>query len=114
MEKVTKYRQLIKKILEDYEAMANRSRRTEGMETHAVFDETRDRYMVFETGWWVKKRVRSITLYVRLANSKFWIEEDWTKNGITTELLQIGVPKEDIVLAFHPPEMRQHTEFAIA
>jgi hypothetical protein len=29
-------------------------------------------------------------------------------------LLEAGVPKEDIVLAFHEPEMRQYTEFAVA
>lgn len=28
--------------------------------------------------------------------------------------LEAGVPKEDIVLAFHQPELRQYTEFAAA
>jgi hypothetical protein len=28
-------------------------------------------------------------------------------------LLAAGVPKSDIVLAFHPPEIRQHTDFAV-
>lgn len=31
---------------------------------------------------------------------------------MATELLQAGVPREDIVLAFHPPRLRQFTEFA--
>ena len=35
-----------------------------------------------------------------------------TEEGITTDLLQAGVPKEDIVLAFQAPEERQFTEFA--
>jgi len=26
----------------------------------------------------------------------------------------LGIPKEDIVLAFHAPSMRKYTEFAIA
>lgn len=114
MERITTYRQLIKKLLSDYESMVNHSRLSQGTETHAVFDESRDRYIVFETGWWKKKRIRSITLYVRLVNQKFYIEEDWTEEGITAELLRAGVPREDIVLAFHPPEMRQYTEFAVA
>ncbi len=42
------------------------------------------------------------------------IEEDWTEGGIATDLLEAGVPKEDIVLAFHPPKMRPYTEFAVA
>jgi hypothetical protein len=49
-----------------------------------------------------------------LGISKFWIEEDWTEEGVATELLEAGVPSSDIVLAFHEPAMRQHTEFAVA
>ena len=36
------------------------------------------------------------------------------QEGIATDLLQAGVPKEDIVLAFQPSEARQFTEFAPA
>jgi hypothetical protein len=49
-----------------------------------------------------------------LRDSTFLIEQDWTERGITCQLLEAGVPKEDIVLAFHDPESRQLTEFAIA
>ena len=42
------------------------------------------------------------------------IEEDWTEEGIATDLLEAGVPHEDIVLAFHPPEKRPLTDFAVA
>ncbi|NES43811.1 element excision factor XisI family protein, partial [Moorena sp. SIO2C4] len=30
------------------------------------------------------------------------------------ELVATGVPKDRIVLAFHPPEIREHTGYAIA
>ena len=65
-------------------------------------------------GWAEQRRIRGTTVYVRIRNDKFWIEEDWLENGITTDLLNAGVPKEDIVLAFQPPEMRPLTEFAVA
>jgi hypothetical protein len=51
---------------------------------------------------------------VRIKNEKIYIEEDWTEECIATELLREGVPKEDIVLAFHDPETRKFTEFAVA
>jgi hypothetical protein len=44
-----------------------------------------------------------MTVYVRIRDRKFWIEEDWTEDGIATDLVRAGVPKEDIVLAFHEP-----------
>jgi len=55
-----------------------------------------------------------MTVYVRIRNGKFWIEEDWTEDGIANDLVRAGVPKEDIVLAFHEPTMRQYTDFALA
>nr|WP_254921479.1 element excision factor XisI family protein [Nodularia sp. NIES-3585] len=43
---------------------------------------------------------------------------DWKRNNFNsikaTELLREGVTKEDIVLAFHDPETRKLTEFAVA
>lgn len=50
---------------------------------------------------------------MRIRNGQFWIEEDWTEEGIATDLVRAGVPKEDIVLTFHEPKMRQYTDFAI-
>ena len=35
------------------------------------------------------------------------------EEGIAAHLLEAGIPKEDIVLAFHSPDMRPYTEFAV-
>ena len=42
------------------------------------------------------------------------MENNWTEADIVDSLVERGVPPEDIVLAFHPPEMRHYTEFATA
>ena len=47
-------------------------------------------------------------------NGKIYIQHDGTEDGIATDLEIAGVPKSDIVLAFHAPELRKHTEYAIA
>jgi len=60
-----------------------------------------------------RERNRDITLYLRVKGGKIWIEEDWLEHGIATDLVQAGIPKEDIVLAFQPPSMRPFTEFAV-
>ncbi len=69
---------------------------------------------ISDTGWSQHRRVYRVTLHIRLHNGKIWIEQDWTEDGIATELLAAGVPKEAIVLAFYQPEVRSMTEFAIA
>jgi hypothetical protein len=113
MDKLAEYRYLIKKLLSYYAELINRRPKPD-QETEVVFDEERDHYMLVTTGWSGDRRIRGTTVYVRLRDEKFWIEEDWLENGIATDLVEAGVPKEDIVLAFHPPEMRPLTEFAVA
>ncbi len=47
-----------------------------------------------------------------IKNGKIWIQHDGTKDGVADDLVELGVPKEDIVLAFHPPYKRKYTGFA--
>jgi len=111
--KINQYRSFIKRTLTHYEELINR-RPAPGQETEVVLDEARDHYLLHTIGWQGTKRVWDTTLYVRIRAEKIWIEIDWTENGLATDLLKAGVPKEDIVLAFHHPEIRPHTEFAVA
>lgn len=113
MDKLTFYRQLITQLLTDHANLINRLSNS-GLETHTIFDETRDRYMLFRTGWSGKEHGHTAVVYIRLHGGKIWIEEDGTEDGVATSLLQAGVPREDIVLGFRPPEMRPYTEFAVA
>lgn len=113
MDRLTKYRQLIKRILGAYVDLVNQHSRAE-VASQLVVDEERDHYLWLRYGWSHGKHTQAVVVYVRLREGKFWIEEDWTEAGIATELVQAGVPPHDIVLAFQPPETRTHTEFAAA
>jgi hypothetical protein len=114
MVKLNSYREIIKKILTEYDQIASQTPNISGVDTVLSFDDERDQYLWFDVGWNDRKRVQAISVYVRIKNEKIYIEEDWTEEGIATELLREGVPKEDIVLAFHDPETRKFTEFAVA
>jgi len=113
MDKTAHYRELIKGLLSKYAEWVSR-RPQLGMETRLIFDDERDEYLWLQIGWPPQNRVYGTTLHVRLQNGKIWIEQDWTEDGIATELVEAGVPKSDIVLAFHEPEVRAMTEFAVA
>src|SRR5262249_11406723 len=108
-----RYRQIIKKILSDYVAL-DLSQPDPDVDSFMIVDEAHDHYLWMNVGWEEGKRTSGCTVYARLRDGKFWIEEDWTEEGIATDLLAAGVPREDIVLAFQPPEMRKYTEFAAA
>jgi hypothetical protein len=47
-------------------------------------------------------------------NNKIWIQQDGIEDGIANDFLKAGIPKSDIVLAFHPPDIRKLTEFAVS
>ncbi len=113
MDKLTKYRNLVKRILTEYVELS-KSQLNAGVETILIIDDERGNYMWLKLGWENGKRVKHLTVYVRLRDGKVWIEEDLTEDGIATDLVREGVPKEDIVLAFHDPETRKHTDFAAA
>lgn len=120
MDKSKEYRCLVKQLLQEFADWVNAipqingKPRPENEELVCIFDEERDQYLVFDAIWGEYRCLRSVKIFVRLRNGKIWIEEDWTEEGFATDLLESGVPRDDIVLGFQPPEMRQYTEFAVA
>lgn len=111
MDKLIDYPIIIKQILTEYIQLCNRYQ-NQDIETFLIIDEPKGHYIWMNLGWQKGDRINDMTVYVRLLNGKFWIEEDWTENGIATDLVRAGVDKEDIVLAFHEPKMRQYTDYA--
>ena len=61
-------------------------------------------------GWHGKQRLHGSIVHAEIKDGKIWIHYD----GITDDLVAAGVPKDHIVLAFHPPYVRPHTDYAIA
>jgi hypothetical protein len=82
-------------------------------EVHLIFDTERDRYQLLHIGWEDLSRVFGCIIYVEIKDGKIWIERDGTEIGVGNELVEVGVPKQDIVLAFHAPYKRKFTEFAV-
>jgi XisI protein len=111
MVKLTQYRKIIQKILSEYRDWAAGANQI-GVEECVSFDRERDRYFWFHVGWDGKRRDFGVTVYLKIEQGKIWIEEDWTKQGIANDLLEAGVPHEDIVLGFQHPSKRPLTEFA--
>ncbi|MFB2919671.1 MULTISPECIES: XisI protein [Aerosakkonema] len=112
MKKITPYQNAIKQILTEYERISAQVP-VPDVDEVLMFDDERKQYLWFNIGWKQGKRVKGISVYIRIKNEKIYIEEDWTEEGMANELLRLGVPKEDIVLAFQPPEVRKFTDFAI-
>lgn len=110
MEKLERYRTYIKQLLSEY---ASLSPSNDEAETELVFDIERDHYQVVHTGWENRRPMYGCVLHLDIKGGKICIHHDGTEIGIADELVKLGVPKSDIVLAFHEPLVRQYTGFAV-
>ncbi|NEQ76347.1 MAG: XisI protein [Okeania sp. SIO2C9] len=112
MDKLIHYQNIIKQILTNYQRISAQVPEPD-IDEVLMFDDQRSQYLWFNIGWKNDRRIQVISVYIRIKNENIYIEEDWKEEGIANELLRENVPKEDIVLAFHDPETRKLTDFAI-
>lgn len=111
MDKVNQYRQIVQEILVEHSQIQPAYGE---IEMAVLFDCERDHYQVLRSGWLQKQRVYGVLIHIDLKGEKIWIQYDGTEVGVANELLEKGVPKTDIVLAYHSPFMRQYSGFAVS
>ena len=113
MDKLTHYRQIIVQTLGQYAEMLNQGSSAK-QEATVVSDPANDHYLLTLLGWRGNQRIKGNVVHIRLYGGKVWIEEDGLEQGIAPDLVEAGIHKEDIVLAFYHPDVRPLTEFAVA
>lgn len=82
--------------------------------SEAIFDRTRDRHVLMNVGWDNKKRVHGSLVHIDIIDGKLWIQRDGLEHGVVTELLEAGIPKDRIVMAYKSIETRRLMEFAVS
>ena len=84
------------------------------IQTEVVVDRERGRYLLVDVGWNGLRRIHGPLVHVDVIDGKFWIQYDGTEEGVATQLVDAGVPRDRIVLASRHPTIRGYTEFAVA
>ena len=112
MDQLTDYRTKIKELLTKYLFLCKPS--YGDVEVEKIFDTENDHYQIISIGWNNQKRIYNPIMHLDLKNDKIWIQENTTEIDIALELIEMGVPKQDIVIGFHSPKMRQLSGFAVA
>ncbi|MFG3817890.1 element excision factor XisI family protein [Limnothrix redekei LRLZ20PSL1] len=62
----------------------------------------------------IARSARSSTIHIDLEQEKVWIQDDGTEVGVANKLVERGIPKEEIVLAYHLPLSRRYDGFAVS
>ncbi len=111
MDDLEEYRRIISKLIRDY---AQYQPACGDIEIEVVIDPSNDHYELMYSGWNGPYRIHGPVLHIDIRGDKVWIQHDGTEEGIARDLVAAGIPRERIVLAFKPPEIRPHTGFAVA
>lgn len=109
---VEQYQQYIQQLLlERSQRASSLKKNAREYEIQTLFDTERNHYQLLHVGWRGDNRSFGCLLHLDIKDGKIWIQHDGTEIGIANQLVELGVPREDIVLAFHEPEVRQYTDF---
>jgi hypothetical protein len=112
VDKLEHYREIIRDTLLP---LIERQYSDRDVVNEAVFDEKNDRYLIMSVGWEGKiRRIHGCLAHLDIIDGKVWIQRDGTEDGIAYDLEAAGIPKSDIVPAFHSESVRPHTGYAVA
>ncbi len=110
MDKLIKYRSHIRTLLQRY--LAHKPPHGD-IEIQLIEDTEHDHYQIFSVGWDKQRRVHGCTVHLDIIKGKIWIQHNSTEDNLAEEFVRLGIPKDDIVLAFHAPSRRRYTEYAV-
>ena len=97
MDRTGQYRDAVKRIVQHY---AQFQPSHGDIRLDAVCDDQTGRYTLVHAGWNLRKRVHGMVLYVRVEDGKVVVEYDGVSEGVYADLIESGIPGEDIVLAY--------------
>ncbi|MBX2928518.1 MAG: XisI protein [Saprospiraceae bacterium] len=104
MEKITLYKKIVRDL---FGAIASMSPSDEQVETQLVIDDERGHYLLFSVGWEDDNREYAPFLHIDVTSmGRVLIQHDGTDLKVALLLAEKGIPKSDIVLAFHPKHQR--------
>ena len=110
MDQVDSYRQIVKSVLREY---AQYRPATGDIDLETISDETTDHYELLAIGWQGKRRVHGCLVHIDIIDGKVWLQHDSTDAAIAEQLIENGIPANQIVLGFQPENYRQYSGFAV-
>jgi hypothetical protein len=111
MDKLATYRKFVQALLTHY---AEGDRGDESVEVQLLFDTQRDHYQWLNVGWRGSKRIYHCFMHFDIKDGKIWLQQNFTDQDPAEELVEMGVPREDIVLGLQPPYKRPYTDYGVA
>lgn len=110
MDTLNNYCRIIKEVLTPYTKIAYSY---DVIECKTVFDSENDSYLFLNLGWDGSKIIHGCLVHLDIIDGKIWIPRNDTEDGVTYELEAAEISKYQIVLGFHPQNVRPYTGYAV-
>jgi XisI protein len=111
MADLNKYRNCIRQLLAEYAKFVSSN---DDIEAQIIADLEGDHYQLLYIGWQNKQRIFGPVMHFDIKDNKIWIQWNSTEDEVGEQLSAMGVPKDDIVVGFHPPYIRKLTDYAVS
>lgn len=111
VDKLTRYRQIVRAVLEEFAAWAYKPGK--GVRGDVLYDSTRDAFVLVECGWDGRRRMNGLIYHVELIDGQVWVQFDATNRPIAQQLARAGISREDIILGEKPPELWKDTDYGV-
>lgn len=111
MDTIEHYQRAIKAVIQHY---AQYKPAYGDIDTRILFDDEHNSYVLFQIGFENHKRVHDAIIHVEILDGKVWIQYDGIEEGIAEDLVEQGIPRDQIVLGFKPAYIRPYTDYAAA
>jgi hypothetical protein len=110
MDKLTQYQTCIQTLLEKHSHFKTSDA---DIETQLFFDTTRHHYQLMRVGWNELHRVYHTVLHFDIKDGKIWLQQNTTDIDVGQQLIDMGIPKTDIILGLHPAYKRPYTGYGV-
>lgn len=112
MDRITALEATIRQVLAHYMLQLQQPS-NQNIQFESIIDTEGKHYQIVALGWEADRRIFNLLFHLDIINDKIWVQEDKMEQSIAELLVEHGVDKKDIVLAYFPDHHRQYTEYAL-
>ncbi len=113
MERLAFYQSKIQEVLNEYLADL-RQPANKDIDFVPISDKEKNHFQIIAMGWENDDRIFNLLFHLDVIGDKIWVQEDKMENSIAERLVEKGISKKEIVLAYFPDYHRAYTEYAVS
>ena len=100
MEKLEKYRLIIRQLLTNHATLEANNSDSE-IEGQLIFDTEHDHYQLLDIGWDGLKRVYNCFIHLDIKDGRIWIQRNMTEADLAQDLVEMGDRKSTRLNSSH-------------